>query len=274
MTPSRDDRLSEIPPPPPNLSLEGKRRWLEVQKMGKRVEHLNYFQMLGLKKSASPDEVRTSYFGLAKKWHPDRLPPELKQLKPYVEAIFGYMNQAHTCLTADSERDDYMQALREGGGTPAAERLMQRTIEGALSFQRVEVLSRQNKYAEALELLDNIIEAVGGEPDYHAMRAWLLLQKHPGDDAPFDTMLAAIDKAIKEDSKHERAHFTRGLILKRMGRHTEAVRHFKLVSEINPNNVEAVREVRLASMRGQSPEKTKSPAESNGLFSKFFKKKE
>jgi curved DNA-binding protein CbpA len=270
---AHDSRLDLVPPPPQSLPLESKRRWLEIKNTVENIEHLNYFQMLGVKKEAPPDEVRDAFFALAKKWHPDRLPADLQQLKPQVEAVFAYFSEAHVCLIDDEQRAAYLQSVREGGGTPAAERLMQRTIEGAMSFQKVEVLARQHRYDEALDLLNQIIEMTGGEPEYHATYAWLLLQKHQGVDAPFDLMLASIDKAIKVDKKHEKAHFTRGLILKRMGRNEEALRHFKLVAEINPKNVDAVREVRIASMRKGTGEKARGTEEGSGLFSGLFKKK-
>ncbi len=270
---SHDSRLGLVPPPPGSLPLEMKRRWVEIKKTVENIEHINYFQMLGVKKEAPPEEVRDSFFALAKKWHPDRLPQELQPLKPQVEAVFAYYSEANACLSDDEQRATYLQSVREGGGTPAAERLMQRTIEGALTFQKVEVLVRQHRTEEALELLDHIIEMTGGESDYFAMRGWLLLQRHKGADAPFETMLTCVDKALKMDNRHERAHLTKGLILKRMGRDQEALRHFKTVSEINPKNVDAMREVRIASMRKGPGGKAKSTEEGGGLFGGLFKKK-
>jgi hypothetical protein len=38
-------------------------------------------------------------------------------------------------------------------------------------------------------------------------------------------------------------------MLQRQGRQADALRHFKQVAAINPNNVEAAREVRIATMR-------------------------
>jgi tetratricopeptide (TPR) repeat protein len=270
---SRDARLQAAPNPPPSLSQELTRRWLEIKKLAETIEDLNYFQMLGVKKESSSNEIRDAYLALAKKWHPDRLPAELRPLRPQVEAVFAYLNEANNSLGDEERRAAYLQTVKEGGGTPAADRLMQRVIDGALSFPKVEILAKQRKFDEALELLDNIIEATGGEPDYYVMRASILLQKHPGADAPYDLMLSYIDKAIRVDKRHEKAHFTRGMILKRLGRTVEAIRHFKAVADMNPKNVEAAREVRLAEMRKQSVDNIKPPDEGGGLFGGLFKKK-
>jgi hypothetical protein len=50
--------------------------------------------------------------------------------------------------------------------------------------------------------------------------------------------------------------------LKRQGRQAEALKHFKRVVSINPNNLDAAREVRVANMREEKKDHSvaKSPA--------------
>jgi cytochrome c-type biogenesis protein CcmH/NrfG len=107
------------------------------------------------------------------------------------------------------------------------------------------------------------------EPDYHAMHAWLLMQKFPGADAPTAKIVEALDRAIELHPAHEKAQLYKAQLLKRQGKHGEALKHFKKVVAINPNNLEAAREVRVANMREEQKEKigAKSPA---GLLGKLL----
>jgi len=102
------------------------------------------------------------------------------------------------------------------------------------------------------------------DAEYHAMYAWLLMQKFPaqGGEAPLQKMLESVDKALSLHDRHERANLLKAQILRRMGKHDEAFEYFRRVSEINPRNIDAMREVRVANMRANSlrPEKPGAPA--------------
>lgn len=265
---SHDVLMQSVSPAPLGLDDETRQRWEEIRELAKQIDKLNYYEMLGVERKTPPDEVRDAFFGLAKKWHPDRLPEALLELKPQVDTIFGYLSQAHQCLTNEQEREKYLRSVKEGGGTPATDRLMQRVLDGAMAYQRVEVLARKHEYDRALQLLRRVLEMSDGEADYHAMLAWLLYNKHKGKDAPFTEMINATDQALRLNANHEQSNYYRALILKRMGKNHEALKYFKKVSDINPNNLDALREVRLATIRkGDKVDSQK------GLFSSLFKKK-
>ncbi|HKU39515.1 MAG TPA: DnaJ domain-containing protein, partial [Polyangiales bacterium] len=252
---ARLDRLENVPPPPAGLSPELTERWQKISTRARLIENQNYFEMLGLDKKATSADAKAEFFKHAKEWHPDRLPPELAPLRPFVEIIFGYLNEAHKALGDEEERMAYLRTVREGGGTPAAERLMQQILDSAIQYERVLVFARRHQYDEALELLEKILNITKDEPDYHAMLGWLLMQKFPGNDAPIQQISTALDRAIELHADHEKAQLYKAQLLKRLGRHNEALRHFKRVVAINPNNLDAAREVRVANMREEQKDK-------------------
>jgi curved DNA-binding protein CbpA len=267
---ARLDRLADLPPAPTDLSPELNERWQKIMSRARLIENQNYFEMLGLDKKALGTDVKTEFFKLAKDFHPDRLPPELAALRPAVEIIFGYMNEAYKVLGDDEERLAYVRTVREGGGTPAAERLMQQILDSAIAYERVQVFARKHQYDEALDLLQKILSITKDEPDYHAMYASLLMQKFPGPDAPTDQIMELLDRAIELHQNHERAQSCRAQMLKRLGRHAEALRHFKKVVSINPNNLEAAREVRVANMREERQDKPSAKGAAAGLLGKLL----
>jgi curved DNA-binding protein CbpA len=255
---ARLDRLADLPPVPADLSPELTERWQKIMSRARLIENQNYFEMLGLDKKAQTPEVKAEFFKLAKDYHPDRLPPELAVLRPSLEIIFGYMNEAHKVLSDEEQRLAYVRTVREGGGTPAAERLMQQILDSAVAYERVQVFARKHQYDDALEILQKILTITKDEPDYHAMYASLLMQKFPGADAPTGKIMESLDRALELYPDHERAQSCKAQMLKRQGRHAEALRHFRKVVSINPNNLEAAREVRVAHMREEQKDKASS----------------
>jgi tetratricopeptide (TPR) repeat protein len=119
---------------------------------------------------------------------------------------------------------------------------------------KVEVLIKRQRFDQALELLERILEVDDLEATYHATRALILMNKHLGKDAPFAEMLRSLDRALELDSLYEDAYFYRGQIYRRMGRKEEAQAEFNKVLEINPKNVAAEREVRVERIRRSSSE--------------------
>jgi tetratricopeptide (TPR) repeat protein len=120
-----------------------------------------------------------------------------------------------------------------------------------------------------MQLLRSALEKSPEDADYHALYAWILHLMNPTLPAPLDEMLRSLDRALKSNPRHERAHYYKGVVLKRLKREAEALRHFRAAAEINPHNVDAAREVRLAAMRRES-----KPPQSgaSGVLSRLFKK--
>jgi tetratricopeptide (TPR) repeat protein len=280
----RLDRLHYIPSPPDHLSEELRQRWLRVMTKGRLIENQNYFEMLELDKDAKSGEARSKFYQLAKEWHPDRQPAELRALREYVQIIFSYMSEANATLGDEAQRVKYVQTVREGGGTPATDRLMQTILDTAMEYERVLVMARRHEYDQGLDLIVRILSVVKDDPEYHAMHAWLLMQKFSGSDAPLQKMMESVDKALEAHDRHERANLLKAQILRKQGRTDEALQYFRKVAEINPRNVDAVREVRVAVMRskqariatasksGKGKGKKEEDNSVGGLIGKFFKK--
>jgi curved DNA-binding protein CbpA len=285
---SRLDRLQSIPPPPDGMAPELSQRWLKVVAKGRLVENQNYFEMLELDKEAKSGDARTKFYQLAKEWHPDRLPSELQSLREYVQIIFSYMSEASATLGDEGQRIKYLQSVREGGGTPATDRMMQTILDTAMEYERVLVMGRKHEYDDAIELMKKILAVVKDDAEYHAMYVSLLMQKFPGQggEAPLAKMLESIERALELHARHEKANMLKGQILRRMGRQKEALEWFRKAAEINPRNIDAMREVRVAGMRadslapgprakggkGKGKGKKEEPPSVGGLIGKFFKK--
>ena len=87
-------------------------RYNEYIMAGKR----DYYEVLGVNKNASDDEIKKAYRKLAVKYHPDRNPGDKE-----AEAKFKEINEAHEVLSDKQKRARYDQFGHAGvGGTGSA----------------------------------------------------------------------------------------------------------------------------------------------------------
>jgi len=268
----------QMPPAPPaGLSEDHHDRWVEVARVIGMTDRQNYFEMLGVKESANSNEIRKKYMTLAKKWHPDRLPPELSELRPWVDEIFHLYTVASDTLGDTKKRTEYQRTVMQGGGTPESERKLNVMVEAAINFQKVDVLVKRRRYDEAMQICDQAMTVVRKEADYPAMKAWILLLRDGVDDEGVaDGIRSLLRKTFQINSDHVHGHFVRAHFLKRLGDHDKALKHFKKVARLDPKNLEAAREVRVGTMR-QSRGRSSAPpprgdSKRPSIFGKFFKK--
>jgi curved DNA-binding protein CbpA len=231
-----------------------------------------------VKESAKGDEIRKKYMTLAKKWHPDRVPPELSALRPWVDEIFHMFTLASDTLNDTKKRSEYQRTVMQGGGTPESERKLNVMVEAAINFQKVDVLVKRRRYDEALRICDAAMNVVRKEADYPAMKAWILLLRDGVDDEQVAGEIRNLLRTtFRINADHVHGHFVRAHFLKRRGDHDKALKHFKKVAKLDPKNLEAAREVRVGTMR-QSRGRSSAPPPRRGdskrpsIFGKFFKK--
>ncbi len=267
---TEDGASPSAPPAPIGLAEQDSTRWNELTALYLRLDQLTHYDLLNLGKSASTQDIQSAYYALVKRFHPDRLPLALAPLTRVAQFVFDRLTEANTVLSDPAGRKAYDEAVAGGGGTRVAERTLRHVLESSLEYQKAEIYVRRREYVQAMQMLRSAIAKNPDDADHHALHAWILHLMNPGLPAPFDEMLRSLDRALKVNPRHERAHYYKGMVLKRLKRDGEAVRHFRAAAEANPHNVDAAREVRLANMRRDSKP---PPSNTNSsVLSRLFKK--
>jgi curved DNA-binding protein CbpA len=222
-------------------------------------------------------EIQKAFFLLAKKWHPDRVPPALADVKDLCAKVFGKMSEAHQTLMDPQRRAKYDASKKPGGDdSPEAQAQVIAILDAATNFQKAEICLKRNDFKLAEELCRKALAVDPKQADYIAMMAWLDAQKpNRQDAAATQQQIAALTQAIGYSQACEKAFFYRGILAKRLGQEAQAIKDFKRAFELNPRNVDAQREIRLYNMRGGDKGGkggAKGSEGAAGIFGKLFKK--
>jgi DnaJ-class molecular chaperone len=70
---------------------------------------LDYYKLLGVSYQATPAEIKRAYRGAMKRWHPDRLTPELRA---EAETRARELNEAYKVLSRPASKQQYDQQLK------------------------------------------------------------------------------------------------------------------------------------------------------------------
>ncbi|KYF60843.1 hypothetical protein BE15_04435 [Sorangium cellulosum] len=268
----------DLPPPPrAGLSPELAARRATVEARAATIDGESFFEMLGVAEDAPPERVQGAYFTLAKQWHPDRTPPELQDVKPLVARVFARISEAYQTLSDPRRRAEYLQGSKESAPPPEDEEKIARVVDAALEFQKAEILLKKNDLLGAEIRARRALNEDPEQPEYMTLLAWIQAQRRGeppalaegATSAYYDDLIQTLDAVLQKESRYERALFYRGMLLKRSGRIDKAIRDFRLAAEINPKNLDAIREVRVQEMRSRT---SNDPTPAGGILGKLFKR--
>lgn len=274
---SYDNRAS-VPPPKRSPSPEVAARRKEILDRAASIDRMNYFEMLGVSQDTPSPQIQAIFLTHAKRWHPDRLPPELNDVREACGRVFSRLSEASSTLCNEEQRPRYMRLLTDGGATPEDQEKIASVVEAATSFQKAEVMLKRGDITKAEEYCALAVR-LDLQPDYVALLAWVQSQKaeNQGLDA-VARLEVQLTGAIDKSERCERALFYRGTLRKRLGKHEEAIDDFRRAFALNPRNLDAQREVRLFEMRKEK-EKDKDrtreslpPERKPSFIGKLFKK--
>lgn len=222
----------------------------------------NYFEVLGLKEDATDEDVRKSYFMLAREYHPDRFYNKEKLIKDTVEEIFTIITQAYNSLTTAELRKKYMESLK-GKQEEKKSEDVQALVSAEIQFQKGMVYYKSQDYIKAEECFKWAVKLNPQEAEYNGWLGWVLYKKQPDDSQMRKKAEEAINHALQMNPKWDQGYLFLAHLARIQKDEERAEKYFQKALEVNPNNQEALREVRLINMRKQKSE---------GIFKKLFKK--
>jgi tetratricopeptide (TPR) repeat protein len=239
----------------------------ELRDSAQKLLALDYFGVLGVGRAASSDDVKKAFIEAAKAWHPDRVPPGLEEVRPLFSKVFARLELARASLSDPHRKARYIEELAKtaaaAGDTAAA--------EAKLEFQKAEALLKKNDNTQAEVHLRRAVQLAPQNADYQVLLVWL--QAKPDVTiARLRELVTDLDRLLDRVPQSERAYFYRAQLRKRLDLTKEAIADFTRAMELNPNNVEAAREVRLYRMRQEKAAPAAKDDSAGGFFRKLFKR--
>lgn len=145
---------------------------------------LDYYEILGVPRTATSGEVRQAYLRLARERHPDRFPDPGEKSK--AQEFFKDLTTAFNTLSNDRTRSQYDAELAKPRLTSPEEIAKDAYARGVKSLE-------SRDYPSAVELLRTAVHYASGEARYHAALGRALA----GDPRGAREAIQAVEKAVQ-----------------------------------------------------------------------------
>lgn len=219
------------------------------------------FAVLGIGQEATDPEVQAAYKALAKRHHPDTLAstasPEHQSLR---REVFGRITEAFSQLRTAEARQRTAAALASGFKTEEEERAeVERILRAEADFKRGEALLRGRKYDDALAHFERAAQVATDDLELNVYLSYTrFMAAHRKRSGPQQAAQAAqaaqvalreVEAAIEAQPQLQSAQLFAAELCKAAGKPERAIQHFRALLELDPKNIEAMREVRLYNTR-------------------------
>lgn len=241
---------------------EDVRRKIEkVINLNESLSRMNYYQILNVPPSSSKEEIKKSYFKLARTYHPDLFDQALSQdMKQKIEEVFASITKAYRTLSDDVERRVYDSKME----SVSPERKKDAVKDAEIKFRQGKTLYDRGMYEDAMVLLEEATRLIKEKGSYFLLLA-LTESKIP---AYHKRAEEHFMRAIKLDPWNPEAHVGLGLLYKKSGLTVKAKKRFERALSLDPDHPIACKE-------SSPPKKEKKKTGLRGILSMdiFGKKK-
>jgi curved DNA-binding protein CbpA len=217
---------------------------------------VDYFTLFGLQIGASPEDVRSTYFTLARKLHPDRIASlGIVDSARDAQRLFAQINTAFGILNDTLKRTEYLSIIARGGESAVraeeakADEIAMRVMHAEEAFRRGEMALRREQIDQAIAEFTTAVELQPNEAEYQALLAWAQFAAASDKSTIANQTRRALLRAVEANSESPTARFYLGRVERMLGREKEALYCFYEVLKIKPNHSEATSEARILEQR-------------------------
>ena len=248
----------------------------ELRETAQKLLGLDHFGALGVSRTATPDEVKKAFIDAVKAWHPDRVPQGLEEVRPLFAKVFARLELARTTISDPAQRATYIEILTKPETTASAKDIS--SAEAGLELRKAEGMLKKN---DAVAAERHLRRAVQLAPTNVECQVLLVSLQAKPDSTPerLRELVVDLDRLIARDAGSKRAYYFRGLLQKRLEQPKKAIADFARAVELDAQNVDAARELRILKMRQDRAEPAKPAASApdssegvGGFFRKLFKR--
>ena len=221
----------------------------ELTQMAQRFRGQSPFQILGVAENADEQEIQAAYGKLFERTHPDRVSHSGEAMKALASEVFAVIANAYETLSDPRRRQAYLLGQRKADRDAAERAVGRRALDAEIQFQEGDAAMRARDYQSALRCFGRALELYPEEGEYHAHYGWVLHLCHPSDTAMAAEAMEHVQRALKLAPDREKPYLFMGRLCKAIGRADAAEKMFARALKIQPDCLDALRELRLINMR-------------------------
>lgn len=152
------------------INSQGGTKLNRLKKLNKDLQAQNYFERLGLSRSAKQTDIKKAYHDLAKVLHPDKVPPgSPKEMIEVAQEVFKKVQLAYETLSDSAKREKYLGDLQAN----QAEKLIQ--AENLLETARSHIL--KGAFSQAQEAINESELLNPDSVDLYLTKIWIKVQR-------------------------------------------------------------------------------------------------
>ncbi|HYA11389.1 MAG TPA: DUF4388 domain-containing protein [Thermodesulfovibrionales bacterium] len=203
----------------------------EVEGLFSRLPSADYYNILGITKWSTPDEIKRAYLKKAKEFHPDKHFSLMSEtLKNKLNSIFSYLTKAYQTLSHPQTKMEYDQNPPSKAAFAES-----RPLEMAkVRFEEGKKAFWDKSYAEAAELFGQSAYLDSSVASYHFYLSMALAK-----DKKFREAQEAIINALKLDPLNASYMAELGHIYLELGINSRAKATFEKAIQLDPSNKRA-----------------------------------
>jgi curved DNA-binding protein CbpA len=226
-------------------------RHLALVTLAQQLRGKSHFELLGVQRGDGEGALQEAYERLAAQTHPDHFSGASKALRDLADELHSLVKSAYDTLRNPRARQQYALDEKKRQREEAKRRKGEIALEADGEFRKGEMALGVRDYETALAHFGRALQLYPDEGDHHAHYGWALHMCHPGDPAMAGEAMEHLKRGLKLASHREKPYLFLGRLLKAVGRVDQAERMFSRAVRIQPECVEALRELRLINMRRQ-----------------------
>jgi curved DNA-binding protein CbpA len=228
--------------PPPETKEETAPEVTEEEKLSEvfvfhnNLESFSYYQILDVPDNASQEDIKKSYFRLARKFHPDLFSRDLpSETVQKIDEVFDQITKAYQTISDEKQKAEYDKEL----SAPPGDQRKNLAKEADKRFRQGKTLFDQGRYDEALVFLEQAVRQDQNKAKYYMLlamtQAKLQIYRKEAE--------ANFIKATRLEPWNAEAFVGLGVLYKKEGLHIKAKKQFERALQIDPDHKIARREL-------------------------------